>query len=53
MPAALEAGTPPIAAAVAWAAAVDELEEAGLAAIAAHASRLAERARHGWPHCPG
>lgn len=46
MPAALEAGTPPIASVVAWAAAVDELEEAGLAAIAAHTSRLAERARH-------
>lgn len=53
MPAALEAGTPPIAAAVAWAAAVDELEEAGLAAIAAHTSRLAERARYALAALPG
>ena len=53
LPAALEAGTPPIAAAVAWAAAVDELEEAGLAAIAAHTSRLAERARHALAALPG
>ena len=53
MAAALEAGTPPIVAAVAWAAAVDELEEAGLAAIAAHTSRLAERARHGLAALPG
>lgn len=53
LPAAMEAGTPPIAAAVAWAAAVDELEEAGLAAIAAHTSRLAERARHALAALPG
>lgn len=53
IPAALEAGTPPIAAAVAWAAAIDELEEAGLAAIAAHTSRLAERARYALAALPG
>jgi len=53
MPAALEAGTPPIAAAVAWAAATSELEEAGLAAIATHTSRLVERARRGLAALPG
>lgn len=53
LPAALEAGTPPIAAAVAWAAAAGELEEAGLAAIAAHTSHLAQRARRALAALPG
>lgn len=44
---ALEAGTPPIAAAVAWAAALDELQAAGLRTIADHTSWLAQRARAG------
>lgn len=53
MPAALEAGTPPIAGAVAWAAAADELESAGLDALATHTSRLAERARRALAALPG
>lgn len=44
-PEAFEAGTPPIAAAVAWATALDSLEVAGLEAVAAHTRTLAERAR--------
>ncbi len=51
--AALEAGTPPIAAAVAWSAALDELEAAGTARIAAHIGRLAQRARGGLAALPG
>lgn len=53
LPAALEAGTPPIAAAVAWGAALEELEAAGLEAVAAHTRALAERARRGLAALPG
>ena len=38
---------------MAWAAATSELEEAGLAAIATHTSRLVERARRGLAALPG
>ncbi len=51
-PEALEAGTPAIAAAVAWSAALDHLETAGLQAIAAHTRALAERARLGLSALP-
>lgn len=51
--AALEAGTPPIAAAVAWSVALDALEEAGIERIAAHIGRLAQRARRGLAALPG
>lgn len=46
-PGALEAGTPAIAAAVAWGAALEEREAAGVAVLADHARRLAQRARRG------
>lgn len=52
-PEAFEAGTPPIAAVVAWAAALDELEAAGLDALAAHTRGLAERTRRGLAAIPG
>lgn len=42
---ALEAGTPPIAAAVAWSAALNALIETGVTTIADHTSWLAQRAR--------
>lgn len=42
---ALEPGTPPIAAAVAWTCALRELETAGLSALADHSSWLAQRTR--------
>lgn len=51
--AAFEAGTPPIAAVVAWSAALDELEAAGPARIAAHIGCLAQRARRGLSALPG
>lgn len=50
---AFEAGTPPIAAAVAWSAALDQLKAAGLEAVAAHTRALAERARAGLSALPG
>lgn len=52
-PEAYEAGTPPIAAAVAWSTALDSLEAAGLQAVAAHTRTLAERARSGLAALPG
>jgi cysteine desulfurase/selenocysteine lyase len=52
-PEALEAGTPPIAATVAWSAALDQLQEAGLSAVAAHTRNLAERARNLLSSLPG
>ncbi|MDE8702993.1 cysteine desulfurase [Adlercreutzia equolifaciens] len=52
-PEAFEAGTPPIAAAVAWSAAIDQLKAAGLEAVAAHTRALAERARAGLSALPG
>lgn len=52
-PEAYEAGTPPIAAAAAWSAALDSLEAAGLEAVAAHTCALAERARRALGALPG
>lgn len=52
-PEAFEAGTPPIAAAVAWGAALDSLAAAGLEAVAAHTRALAERARAELAAIPG
>lgn len=52
-PEAFEAGTPPIAAAVAWSTALDQLEAAGLQTVAAHTCALAERARSGLAALPG
>lgn len=53
VPARLEAGTPPIAAAVGWAAAIDYLERLGVEAIIAHSHALIDYAIERLRETPG
>lgn len=52
-PHAFEAGTPPIAAAVSWAEAVRQVEEAGLAVVGRHVGELAAFAHRSLERIPG